>query len=261
MLTQAQVDRFVNEGFVRLPGAFPRELAAECRALLSERTGLDLSAPTTWIRPLVRIPTCSDEPFRRVMTAPRLHAAFDQLVGAGRWARRSSVGTFPIRFPHPDDPGDTGWHVEGSFRPECSVWPWVNLRSRGRALLLLFLFSDVGPDDAPTRMKVGSHLDVPPILAPMGEDGMSGLSLARALERAGLLDSPRRPTALATGSAGDVYLCHPFLVHAAQRHRGSTPRFLGQPCLESSAPLDLDRADKDYFPVERAIRLGLHRAG
>jgi hypothetical protein len=34
---------------------------------------------------------------------------------------------------------------------------------------------------------------------------------------------------LATGQAGDVYLCHSFLVHAAQRHRATTPRFRAQP--------------------------------
>jgi hypothetical protein len=36
------------------------------------------------------------------------------------------------------------------------------------------------------------------------------------------------PEALATGEAGTVYLCHPFLVYAAQRHEG-TPRFLANP--------------------------------
>ena len=30
---------------------------------------------------------------------PRLHAAFDQLVGPGRWLPRGSLGTFPVRFP------------------------------------------------------------------------------------------------------------------------------------------------------------------
>ncbi len=35
--------------------------------------------------------------------------------------------------------------------------------------------------------------------------------------------------ALATGEAGTVYLCHPFLVHAAQIHRGKRPRFMAQP--------------------------------
>jgi hypothetical protein len=36
----------------------------------------------------------------------------------------------------------------------------------------MFLFSDVGPDDAPTRIKVGSHLDVPPFLVAAGDRGM-----------------------------------------------------------------------------------------
>jgi hypothetical protein len=64
------------------------------------------------------------------------------------------------------------------------------------------------------------------------------------------------PEALATGRAGTVYLCHPFLVHAAQPHRGSTPRFLAQPPLLPNGPLDPWRADGHAAPVERAI----HRA-
>jgi hypothetical protein len=39
-------------------------------------------------------------------------------------------------------------------------------------------------------------------------------------------------TVLATGRAGDVFLCHPFLVHAASwPHRGDQPRFFAQPCI------------------------------
>ena len=41
-----------------------------------------------------------------------------------------------------------------------------------------------------------------------------------------------RPLAWATGRAGDVYLCHPFIVHAATwPHRGNAPRFIAQPPL------------------------------
>jgi hypothetical protein len=40
----------------------------------------------------------------------------------------------------------------------------VNVTSRGRALLMLFLFSDVGELDAPTRIRSGSHLDVAPLV-------------------------------------------------------------------------------------------------
>jgi hypothetical protein len=80
--------------------------------------------------------------------------------------------------------------------------------SKGRALLMLFLFSDVGEQDAPMRIRVGSHLDVARLLEPAGEAGMSDLDLDRV--------GAGRPQVLATGEAGTVYLCHPFLVHAAQ---------------------------------------------
>lgn len=63
--------------------------------------------------------------------------------------------------------------------------------------------------------------------------------------------------ALATGEAGTVYLCHPFLVHAAQKHRGRTPRFMAQPELPPAEPYRLDRVDHDYSPVEIAIRIAL----
>jgi hypothetical protein len=57
---------------------------------------------------------------------------------------------------------------------------------------------------------------------------------------------------LATGEAGSVYVCHPFLVHAAQMHRGSVPRFMAQPPLHPAEPFRLDRVDGDYSPVEMA---------
>ena len=55
------------------------------------------------------------------------------------------------------------------------------------------------------------------------------------------------------GEAGTVYLCHPFLVHAAQPHRGTAPRFMAQPPLLPREPLSLSRPEGDYSPVEQAI--------
>lgn len=256
-LTEEQIEGFVRDGFVHLRGAFPREVADEGRAVLWRMTGLDPDDPATWTQPVVRIMGSAAEPFRVAANTPRLHEAFDQLVGAGRWKPCQGLGTFPIRFPHPDDPGDTGWHMDGTYSLEGETWPALNVASRGRALLMLFLFSDVGPDDAPTRIKVGSHLDVPAFLAPAGERGRTVLDLCQEMDRAGRLDAPDRPTVLATGEAGDVYLCHPFLIHTAQPHRGTVPRFMAQPPLEPAVPLEIERADGAYSPVETAIRLGL----
>jgi hypothetical protein len=162
-----------------------------------------------------------------------------------------------VRFPHSDDPGDAGWHVDVSFpgddcdpneQHDFSAWR-VNATSRGRALLMLFLFSDVGTSDAPTRIRVGSHMAMARFLAPAGEAGRSRMVLDEM--------GADCPVALATGEAGTVYLCHPFLVHAAQRHQGTTPRFMAQPSLALAEPYRLERADRDYSPVEIAIRQAL----
>ena len=92
------------------------------------------------------------------------------------------------------------------------------------------------------------------VLEPFGTAGAASQDLAAA----GLVErSAHRPEALATGPAGTVYLCHPFLVHAAQPHRGSTPRFLAQPELPPAEPFQLHRGDSNYAPVELAIRRGL----
>ena len=243
---------FVELGFVKIERAFPRELADEARAILWRDTGCDPDDPSTWTKPVVRLGDYAQRPFVEAANTPALHEAFDRLVGRGRWLPRGSLGTFPVRFPSPHDPGDAGWHVDASFgteNPDFLSWR-VNVTSKGRALLMLFLFSDVGPDDAPTRIRAGSHRDVARRLAPAGDQGLTLGELAAN----GFAESAHREELPATGEAGTVYLCHPFLVHAAQPHRGTRPRFLAQPPLLPSAPLILHRADGDYSAVELAIR-------
>jgi hypothetical protein len=244
--------QFVRDGFVALRRAIPRDVADACAALLLEEAGVDPDDPGTWTQPVIRLGGRADGPFATASTEPELHAAFDELVGAGRWQKGIGMGTFPIRFPVPGDPGDDGWHVDGSYLPPGADEYHLNLRSRGRALLQLVLLTDVGEHDAPTRIRVGSHLDVPRLLEPAGDAGLSFMDLGRLL---GPTDA--RPVALATGAAGDVYCCHPFLVHAAQTHHGTRPRIIAQPGLAPVGLLELDRPDGDHSPVERAVRIGL----
>jgi hypothetical protein len=262
VLSDAQIRQFIHDGFVKIHEAFPRQLADEGRSILWRDTGCDEADPTTWTKPVIRLGMYEQEPFARAANTPVLRQAFNQLAGPGRWQPRSDLGTFPIRFPSPDDPGDAGWHVDSSFPPDASdatdYLNWrINVFSKGRALLMLFLFSDVGESDAPTRIRVGSHLDVARILAPLGE---GGLSLKELVTVPGFAETAARPEVLATGDAGTVYLCHPFLVHAAQPHRGSRPRFLAQPPLMPAEPFLLHRTDGAYSPVEQAIRVALQDA-
>jgi hypothetical protein len=251
------IQRFIRDGYVKIPAAFPRETADEARAILWRDTGCDPDDPGTWTEPVVRLGYYGDMPFRDAANTPVLHAAFDALVGTGRWLPRMDLGTFPVRFPTARDPGDDGWHVDTSFQGDAAATDYFNWRvnvvSKGRALLMLFLFSDVSRDDAPTRLRVGSHLDIARRLAPAGDAGLTLNELARS----GFRESDARPEVLATGDAGTVFLCHPFLVHAAQPHHGSRPRFLAQPALLPKEPFRLDRDEGASSPVELAIRSAL----
>ncbi len=238
----------------------PTPGADEARAILwRDLPGCDPVDPRTWTRPVVRLGLYSHGAFLQAASTPTLRAAYDQLVGADRWLPVLAMGTFPVRFPFAEPPGDDGWHVDASFgtdAPDFLDWR-VNVTSRGRALLLLFLFSDVGEDDAPTRIRAGSHRDVARVLAPAGEDG---LTLRELVASPGFVATEKRPEVLATGAAGTVYLCHPFLVHAAQRHRGTEPKFMAQPPLLPRAGASLRVSGDGLAPVEQAIRDALDGA-
>ncbi|WP_420822012.1 phytanoyl-CoA dioxygenase [Streptomyces avicenniae] len=253
-MSEAQIEAFVRDGHLRLDGAVPRAVAERCRDELWAATGCDPDDPATWTRPVVRLGGFATPPFREAANSPALHEAFDQLAGPGRWIAPQGLGTFPVRFPSDEPPGDDGWHLEASFAGDAGEYR-VSLASRGRALLMLFLFSDVGPDDAPTRIRSGSHRDVPPLLAGAGEAGRPWDELCADAVPA----SAHRPVTLATGGIGDVHLCHPFLVHAAQPHRGRVPRLMAQPPLVPVGELDLSGAAPT--PVERAVLDGLGAPG
>lgn len=255
MLTEAQIGAFVLDGFVRLDDVFSADIAQQARSALWADMGLSPDEPGGWTRPVARLGHYGHGPFREAANAAVLHRAFDQLVGPERWRPPATLGTFVIRFPSKEPPGDDGWHIDAGFGEEAPDFlDWrANIASRGRALLMLFLFSDVDEDEAPTRIRAGSHRDIARQLAAADEAGMT----LRELAADGFACSAHRPERLATGPAGTVYLCHPFLVHAGQPHRGARPRFLAQPPLLPASRLSPECGPS---PVERAIRHALESA-
>jgi phytanoyl-CoA dioxygenase PhyH len=253
VLSPAEIDAFIADGYVAVRGAVPGPVVRACQGVIwSELSGHGVARddPATWTAPVLRINCPEGGPFAEAGTTAPVWEACDQLIGAGRWWQRRGVGgTIPVRFPSEDDPGDAGWHIESSFQAG-EQWR-VNLACRGRGLLALYLFTDVTEADAPTRLRPGSHADVPPFLAAAGDEGMEWGPAAQQAARA----SAHRPTVVATGRAGDVFLCHPFLVHAASwPHRGRSPKMMAQPgvALHTQFPLGSSPS-----PVETAILNGL----
>jgi hypothetical protein len=244
------VDAFLRDGYVVIRSAFDADTAAACRAVIWDALaehGVREDDRATW-PPLMELDGLADGTLTAAGSSPALAAACDELIGPGRWTSPVDCGgAVVVRFPS-EDRANAGYHIEGSYDGPGGYW--VNVRSKARGLLALFLFSDVGPDDAPTRLVCGSHLAVPPFLAPHGATG----TLAD-----GVFWRPSTlclPVAHATGRAGDIYLCHPFIVHTATwPHHGTAPRIIAQPAVHIRDGFAIDGSDPS--PVARAIVAGL----
>jgi hypothetical protein len=255
VLSAADLEQFDNDGFVCVRSAIPRAVAEGCRQLAATQLDIDLTAPASWRASVVR-GLVLGSPVQAAAEAPPLLDAIHQLLDPEDWIPRPNLGLFVVRFPTETDPGDAGWHIDSSFQVPDGRW-FVNYRSRERGLLLLYLLSDVGMDDAPSRIVCGSHLHIPPLLLPFGDDGVFGSEAP--------LPEPPLPEqadriAFATGEAGDVYVCHPFLVHAATwPHRGTAPRFMAQPPISITGDLQLSGDIDRLSRVARAVRKGLAR--
>jgi len=213
--------QFIEQGFVRIDNAFPRELADAGRPSCGATCLAASNDPSSWTRPVVRFAGLCEPPFRQAISTPVLHRAFDQITGPAAGVRATTSEPSRWRFPasgrsrrcrlarhlsFPDDDCDP------NERHDFSAWRSTSSRA-ARALLMLFLFS---MSARTTRRR---------------ESGSARICRWRDIS-----SRPARPAGRAwcwttsrrwRGRAGDgpgrtVYLCHPFLVHAAQKHRGKT---------------------------------------
>ena len=129
--------------------------------------------------------------------------------------------------------------------------PRISLRSRGRRLL------------ASTCPPTSDRPAPPPGFAP-APTAVSRRSWPRAAATACPGSPPpsrlarasaHRPTAWATGTAGDLFLCHPFLVRAASSpHHGRSPKMMAQPPV-------LLTGGQFPWPAARTSPAGPGRAG
>ena len=258
-------------------GAACEEISAPMRrADGGARTAAEAAAP--WAQ------TCS-------ASNERLAAAVDQLVGPGRWERGSlAAGWWVVAFPRGDASARAcdaaGVHAPPttSGAPPCAP-PWgadgrwhidgYNFRrfphSREVGLVLIALYSDVAATHGGTALARGSHRCAARALLRAGRAGLSPRDLSAATRAATRLDGEDEalttgaawPVAEATGRAGDMYLCHPLLLHARSKHLGARGdaalvRFMAHPAVRLHAPLRVasgSRADdaEALTPVERAI--------
>lgn len=250
VLSEAQVERFMEDGFTCLRGGFPRAMAepvlAQVWANLPPDLGIRRDDPTTW-KHAVAMPAAGPKgPEVAALYTPRVRAAIDDLVGEGRWVERGErTGAWPITFPgfatKPWKSKD-GWHIDGGGQRR--------LNGPQQGLIAIMLFSDIGPGDGGTAIRVGSHkcgvralLDAEP----------AGLS-TNELNTLGPGTSKDLPVIEAQGEIGDLVLCHAYLVHSGSENTGQRPRIITNNCITLHEPMRFDRENPDDFsPLERSI--------
>lgn len=250
VLTESQLSDFAELGFLRLAGAFSLAEAASMQDLvwseLSRLYGIRRSDPTSWSRPrpagLQRI---TGAPEFAPIGGPALCGAIDDLLGPGAWQRPKRWGAILVTFPVADRTWgvpSSVWHVDFSYALPPKPLPGVKV----------FIFvSDVPHRSGGTLVVAGAHRVVEQFVAASPGDKLKSTRRTRlsllashpwlrqltskvdaedrvtrfmeAQDRIG--DVPVRVTEL-TGSAGDVVLTHPWLLHCAAQNGGDGPRLM-----------------------------------
>lgn len=98
-MDDALVTRFIEDGFVKIEGAFARRTAEDCARLLWRETGCDPADPGTWDRPVHWVSDMAQGPFSAAPNSPVLHEAYDLLVGPGPVAAALLAGQLPAAVP------------------------------------------------------------------------------------------------------------------------------------------------------------------
>ena len=257
-LTADQERQFLDQGYVVVEQAVARDLAEQWRDLAFRRLGYDPDDPATWSEPRVHLPVMNRQ--RVADVAPRAWAAICDLLGGEHRIKNGpdySFGdSFIINFHHgaaepwePPSPKVEGWHKDGDFFRHF-------LDSPEQGLLTIVLWSDIRPRSGGTFVAADSVRPIAEHLAnhPQGllpSDAGFGALINRCSHFVEL-----------TGRAGDVVLLHPYILHSASRNPSGRPRFITNPAVALTAPMNFDRDDSaDYSLVERAVlrALGVER--
>jgi hypothetical protein len=251
-LTEEQVETFLTRGFALIRNAFTREQAETWSAGTFARLGMDPNDISTWTKSRIHMPAHNRVEVQEF--SPKAWGAICDLCGGAERIRRPCIwgDGFIVNLGSPEDTdlwepptaAAPGWHKDGDFFRHF-------LDSPEQGLLTIVLWSDVLPKGGSTFVAcdsvpvVARHLMEHPEGVRPNEFGFPNL----VRECSDFLE--------ATGEIGDVYLLHPFVLHASSRNALRLPRSITNPPVHLLEPMNFDRADGNYSLVEQAILDGL----
>ena len=247
-LSPEEVDFFLENGYVKIPGCFTRDDAQPWLDEAWIRLGYDPDDPETWVEKRVHQPS-----LRHVEVtdfAPKVWAAACQLLGGEhrieqpyRWGDGFifNLGIGADRPWEPPSAQSPGWHKDGDFFRHF-------LDSPEQGLLTLVLWSDIKPRGGGTFVAADSVGPVARMLAEHPEGiGPTSFDYPQLLAQChNFIET--------TGELGDVVLLHPYILHAVSQNHAGNARVITNPPITLKEPMDFNRADPaDFSPVELAV--------
>jgi hypothetical protein len=247
-LSDAQVEEFLNRGYIVLHDCFPCETAEAWTSLAFTRLGFDPNDSSTWERPQIHMPASLRVEWKEFMSKA-WGAACELVGGEDRLKQPCLLGnSFIVNFYNgadrdwqPPSAQSPGWHKDGDFFLHF-------LDSPEQALLSLIIWSDIDHQGGGTFVAGDSVAPVARLLAAHPEGIRPG-----GFDFKAMIAECRDFTEF-TGRAGDVVLLHPYILHASSQNASGKPRFLTNPAIQLTEPMKFHRANPDdYSVVELAV--------
>jgi hypothetical protein len=250
-LSAEQRAAFHDRGWVRLREAFPREVALQLGANMWEELlddfGIDQADRGTWYQPRCSLRRAKWDPLQRAIATDILVGAIDALLGPAPWRLPTNWGVVLTTFPNLTrdewSVPSAGWHYDFDVD--------ANLMGIG-GLQVFSFFSRVEPRGGGTLIVEGSHRLLRRFASSLPPDAgrsdhqalrqrflrqdpwlraLTGVAASPAdridffMRESDTADVPLRVVEM-TGEPGDVFVCHPLMLHVAAQNAASVPRFM-----------------------------------
>lgn len=251
-LSDEDVESFLTRGLVCVKNAFSREQGEAWAKDAFIRLGYDAHDPQTWAQSRIHMPGLNWAEVKDF--APRAWGAICEICGGKsggeeRIQQPANWGDgFIINLGAPEhaqtwqgpSTASPGWHKDGDFFRHF-------LDSPEQGLLTIVLWSDVLPRGGATFVAADSV----PVVARYLADKPEGI-LPGGFDFKNLI-SECHDFIEATGEIGDVYLLHPYILHASSENALRLPRLITNPPIHLNEPMNFDRPDEDYSLVEQCV--------
>jgi hypothetical protein len=246
VLTPALHDEFSRTGVIKLPGAFAREDADRmCGVIWSElgrRYEIDRGDPSTWnAHPPTGLKSSKKHRAFAPILGPVVRGVLDELLGPGEWRPPRHFGQVLVTMP-----------TVGAWRVPHRLWhgdfPYDFPFGRLPMLKLWALCADHDAGGGATPQLIGSHrvtarflegradteykrvrdgvLRSHPWLRDLTRDDGSPDRNERFMCAGGDVDGVPVRVIECTGSAGDVYVTHPWVMHSIATNASTRPRMM-----------------------------------